>query len=203
MKLDLHIDFIARRQLPPLGLALALAAAGLAAWQGGLVAEDADQLQRSRAGLTALQRPRKPARPVMSAEDARRHQQIEAVARQLATPWQALFSLFESQAPKGVVLTKFRPDAGSGRIELTARAATPEAVGAYLIQLEQDQRLRNVLLHHHEVLQDQPGAPVEFAIGADWAGLGAAAASSLAAAPVEAAASVAAAPAASANKVPK
>jgi Tfp pilus assembly protein PilN len=182
MKLDLRIDFIGRRKLPPLGLALALAAAGLAAWQGSLVAQDAEQLQRQRASLAALERPRKPARPTMSAEDVRRHHQIEAVARHLATPWEPLLSLFEARAPQGVVLTKFRPDAGLGRIELTARAATPEAVGAYLMQLERDSRLRNVLLQHHEVLQDQPGAPVEFAIGADWIGPTAAAGSPAAAA---------------------
>jgi Tfp pilus assembly protein PilN len=168
MKLDLRIDFVARRQLPPLGLALVLAAAGLAAWQGKLVADDAEQLKSQRAGLTALQRPRKPLQSAMSAEDVRRHQQIELVARHLATPWEPLLTLFEEHAPKGVVLTKFRPDAGTGRVEFTARAASAEAVGAYLIQLEQDQRLRNVLLQHHEVLQDQSGAPFEFAIGADW-----------------------------------
>jgi Tfp pilus assembly protein PilN len=170
MKLDLRIDFIGRRKLPPLGLALTLAAAGLAAWQGSLVAQDAEQLQRQRASLAALERPRKAPRPTMSAEDVRRHHQIETVARHLATPWEPLLSLFEARAPEGVVLTKFRPDAGLGRVELTARAATPEAVGAYLMQLERDSRLRNVLLQHHEVLQDQPGAPVEFAIGADWIG---------------------------------
>jgi Tfp pilus assembly protein PilN len=170
MKLDLRIDFIGRRKLPPFGLALTLAAAGLAAWQGSLVAQDAEQLQRQRASLAALERPRKAPRPTMSAEDVRRHHQIEAVARHLATPWEPLLSLFEARAPEGVVLTKFRPDAGLGRVELTARAATPEAVGAYLMQLERDSRLRNVLLQHHEVLQDQPGAPVEFAIGADWVG---------------------------------
>jgi Tfp pilus assembly protein PilN len=201
MKLDLRIDFIARRQLPPLGLALALAAAGLAAWQGSLVAKDAEQLRSQRAGLAALERPRKGPRATMSAEDARRHQQIEMVARHLATPWEPLLSFFEARAPEGVVLTKFRPDAGTGRLELTARAATPEAVGAYLMQLEHDSLLRNVLLQHHEVLQDQPGAPVEFAIGADWAGP-AAASANVGAAPVEAQAESAVAAASAAMVAP-
>jgi Tfp pilus assembly protein PilN len=193
MKLDLRIEFIPRRQLPPLGLALAVAALGLAAWQGSLVAEDADQLNRQRAGLAALQRPRKPVQAAMSAEDVRRHQQIEAVARHLAAPWEPLLALFEAHAPMGVALTKFRPDAGAGRVELTARAASAEAVGAYLIQLEQDPRLRNVLLQHHEVLQDQSGAPFEFTIGADWVRVDAVATSA------DAAASASAAPASGAT----
>lgn len=162
------IDFTARRRWPVAGCMLALVVGAAACWEGWLALEDADLLQRQRAGLAALQL--KPARtaPAMSADDIRRHAQIEAVSRYLAAPWRPLLVLFEDQAPSGVVLVKFMPDAGSGRVEITGRAPSVRALSDYVIKLEHDPRLKDVLLHHHEVLRDEPKAGIEFSLGAAW-----------------------------------
>jgi Tfp pilus assembly protein PilN len=162
------IDFIARRRWPVAGCLLALIVGAAACWEAWLALDDADLLRRQRAGLAALQR--QPARKVvaMSADDIRRHAQTDAVSRYLAAPWRPLLALFEDQASSGVVLVKFLPDAGSGRVEITGRAPSARALGDYVITLEHDPRLKDVLLHHHEVLRDEPGAGIEFSIGAAW-----------------------------------
>jgi Tfp pilus assembly protein PilN len=170
MKFGSPIDFIARRRWPAIGVSLALLACIVVAWKGALVLEDVDVLQRQRRGLAALQRQPGTVKPAMSAEDIKRHGQIDALARHLATPWGSLLALFEQHAPSGVVLVKLQPDATTGRIELTGRAPATKAVADYVIALEHDPRLSDVLLHHHELLRDDPGAGIEFTVGAGWSG---------------------------------
>jgi Tfp pilus assembly protein PilN len=169
MSFDVRIDFIARRRWPAAGLCLAVVAAGAIAWQGGLALSESDLLQRQRTGLAALQRQASaPQRPAMTPEDIKRHAQVEAIARHLATPWERLLALFEEHAPSRVVLMKFEPDATEGRVEVTGRAPGPKALAAYIVALERDPRLSDVMLHHHEVLRTAAGTPVEFTLGAAW-----------------------------------
>jgi hypothetical protein len=171
MKLDLRIDFIARRRWPALGLCVAALSAAVIAWQGGQAVREAEFLQRQRVGLAALQRQGTAAQqPAMSPEDIKRHAQIEVVARYLATPWERLLALFEEHALSRVVLLRFEPNAIEGRVEVTGRAPGHQALAAYLIALERDPRLSAVMLHHHEVLSGEAGAPVEFTLGAAWGG---------------------------------
>jgi Tfp pilus assembly protein PilN len=170
VKFGSPIDFIARRHWPAIGVALAVLACAVVAWKGWLVLADADVLQGQRRGLAALQRQPGTLKPAMSAEDIKRHGQIDALARYLATPWGSLLELFEQHAPTGVVLVKLQPDAATGRIELTGRAPATKAVADYVIALEHDARLSDVLLHHHELLRDDPGAGIEFTVGAGWSG---------------------------------
>jgi hypothetical protein len=170
MQLGSRIDFAARRHWPATGVVLAMLAAAVAAWQGWSVAEEVNLFQRQRRGLAALERRPGPLMPAMSAEDIKRHANIDALARYLATPWARLLALFEERAPSGVVLIRFEPDAVTGRIELTGRAPTTKALANYVIALERDPRLAGVLLHHHEALRDGANAGVEFTIGAAWGG---------------------------------
>jgi Tfp pilus assembly protein PilN len=186
MKLDVRIDFIARRRKPVLGLCLAVLALAALGWQGTLALREADLLQSQRDGLASLQRQASGAsRPTMSADDVKRHAQIDALARYLATPWPQLLALFEEHAASRVTLLKFEPDAAEGRIEVTGRAPGSKALARYLVELERDPRLSGVMLHQHEVLRAEAGAPVEFTFGAVWV----AASRAGAVAPVAAAAS--------------
>ena len=145
---------------------------GLVAWQAQLSLGDMAELAKHRAGVASLQRPAAAARPAMSAEDIRRHAQMDRLSLQLATPWEHMLGLFEAQSAKGVVLLKFEPNAIEGKIELNGRAGSAKALGDYIITLENDARLAAVQLKHHEVLRDAtrgsaPGT-IEFSIGALW-----------------------------------
>jgi hypothetical protein len=162
------IDFARRRRWPPLGVALAVLGTALVAWQAWLAVDQAEVVARHRAGLAALQRSASQPRQAMSAEDAKRHNQIAAVARYLATPWGPLLELFESHASTQIAIVRLEPDAAASTVELTARAANTAAMSAYLIKLERDPRLSGVMLHHHEVLQEGSGTVIEFSIGAGW-----------------------------------
>jgi hypothetical protein len=164
------LNFGKQRQWPVPGVVLAALCGALAAWQGSLAYSEFERLQDQRAGLASLQRKAaQPPRPAMSAQDIQRHAQLDGVVRYLATPWEPLLTLIENPRPAGVQLTKFRPDAASGMLELTARVSEPAAMTAYLVELEHDQRLRNVMLRRSELLREGgAGASVEFTIVANW-----------------------------------
>jgi Tfp pilus assembly protein PilN len=169
MKADLRIDFIGPRRRPAAGMLLAGLASLAFAWQAQQAYADFDLLQRQRVGLAGLQRQAAaPLAPTMSPADIKRHAQIEALARQLATPWEDLLALFEQRVPSKVVLMKFEPDAAEGRLEITGRAPDARRLGEYLVALESDPRLGDVMLHHHEVLRADAGGSVEFTLGASW-----------------------------------
>lgn len=168
MKHRVRVDFVPHRRWPAAGLVWAAAATVVVAWQGWLALQDADLLQRQRAGVEALRRKSFSAAPAMTPQDIRRHAQIDAVARYLATPWDGLLGLLESHTGSRVSLVKLEPDASSGRIELTGRALSTKDVATYLMALESDPRLEGVLLHRHEIRRTEAGSPVEFRIGATW-----------------------------------
>lgn len=174
MKRHTGIDLLARRRWPAGGLLLAVLGLGLASWQALQTTQDMDQLKQHQVGVRSLQRPAAPPRPAMSAEDIRRHAQMDRLSLQLARPWEGLLALFEGQSAKGIVLVKFEPNADDGRVELTGRADHAKALGDYLVTLESDRRLTAVQLHHHEVQRDasRGGATgsIEFSIGATWVG---------------------------------
>lgn len=170
MSLDLRVDFVDQRRWPPAGLVLAALALLALLWQGQLAWQDAQHLAQQRARLAQVQRqavaPR-PAAPNPALQ--RRRQQIEAVAAYLATPWGALLGVFETHASAQVVLLRFAPDAGAGRVELSGRAADVAAMTAYLVALERDPRLHDVMLRHHEAAADAARA-VDFVLSATWPG---------------------------------
>ncbi len=168
MKHRVRVDFIPHRRWPAAGLVLAAVAVAAVSWQAWLALQDADLLQRQRAGVEALRRKPFSAAPAMTAQDIRRHAQIDAVARYLATPWDGLLGLFEAHAGSRISLVKIEPDASTGRIELTGRAVATKDLATYLMDLEGDPRLEGVLLHRHEIRRTEAGNPIEFRIGAGW-----------------------------------
>ena len=168
MKVDLRVDFVRRARVPRPALLLGVAAVVLLAWQGWAARSDFVALQEQRAGLASLSRPAARAGAAMSPRDVERHAQMDQLARQLATPWPELMHLFETQANAGVVLLSLRPDAAAQNLELSGRAASVEALGAYLEALEQEPLLRDVLLTRHETVADDPARALEFSLTAKW-----------------------------------
>ncbi|CAD5373347.1 conserved hypothetical protein [Rubrivivax sp. A210] len=158
------IAFIESRRWPLAGVLLALLAAVLLAWQAQRALDEGQALQRQRAAPRRVTA----ATPAVPPAQAQRQGQIETLARQLATPWERLFELFERQTPPGIVLTRLDADAQTGRLEIKGQARGAEALGRYLVLLERDPRLAGVLLRRHERPRDEAGAALEFAVGATW-----------------------------------
>lgn len=153
------------------GWTLAAVGVGLVVWQGGLWYELHTRVQAERQNLSTLFAPAKGARgaatATMSAEDRHRHAQIDAVAGYLAAPWEELMTIFE-QNRNGITLKRLEPDAGSGLLRVTGEATDFKAMAAYLISLEAQPGLGQVVLLHHERLKDTLGNPLEFSLTATW-----------------------------------
>ena len=168
MKKISPVDFVARRTVPPTGLALLLLAGGVLAWQGWLAWQDQRALQNQREAFATMLRPSDGAPKALSAQERQWQAQINQVARHLTAPWDELLSLFEKHGAGDVALVRLEPDAGTGLVTLTARARHRRVMMAYLIALENDPHLTSVLLNQHEVLAEVEGAPVQFSITAQW-----------------------------------
>lgn len=167
-----RIDFLAPAPRRGLGLALLAAAALALAWQGLEATRALQRLEQERRGLGALVARRSAAPAAMTAEDRRRHAQLDALARYLAAPWAELLSALEERRPGQAVLQRVEQDAATGSIRLTVRARHAEAMMAYVTALEADRRLANVLLHRHEPDGEAAGGALRFELSADWRGGG-------------------------------
>lgn len=167
-----RIDFLAPAPRRGLGLALLAAAALALAWQGLEAARALQRLEQERRGLGALVARRSAAPAAMTAEDRRRHAQLDALARYLAAPWAELLAALEERRPGQAVLQRVEQDAATGSIRLTVRARHAEAMMAYVTALEADRRLANVLLHRHEPDGDAAAGALRFELSADWRGGG-------------------------------
>ncbi len=168
MKLITPIDFMAPRRAGGLGrMLLALAAAGLA-WQAGLAWNEQQALDQQREAFAgALKSAAIPQRAV-APEERRSQAQADALARQLAAPWDQLMDLFEKHGAGNIALVRLEPDATTGVVSVTARARHRRVMLAYVMALENDKRLGSVLLNHYETLREVDGAPVQFSIHAVW-----------------------------------
>jgi hypothetical protein len=154
------------------GAAWCLLGAGalLLAWQGLQAQAEAQALQRQREHVASLQRgaARATAAAAPSATALAQQREVEALAAYLATPWEPLLQVFESKAGTGVLLLRFAPDAGTGRIEVGGRANSLPALSRYLLALEDDGRLRDILLRHHEAVREATAGTVDFTLTAAW-----------------------------------
>jgi hypothetical protein len=172
MKSPARIDFLAPAPRRGLGIVLLAVAAALLAWQGWAALRALQRLDQERSGLASLAPRRTSADGAMSADDRRRHAQLEALARYLAAPWGELLAVFEERRPGHAVLQRIEQDAATGSVRLTARAHHAEAMMAYVTALEGDRRLRGVLLHRHEPDVDASAGALRFELSAEWQGGG-------------------------------
>ncbi len=167
-----RIDFLAPAPRRGLGLATLAVAAALLAWQGVGATRAMQRLEQERRGLAALTARPGAAPAAMTADDRRRHAQLDALARYLAAPWAELLAALEERRPGQAVLQRVEQDAATGSIRLTVRARNAEAMMAYVTALEADRRLGHVLLHRHEPDGEAAGGALRFELSADWRGGG-------------------------------
>jgi hypothetical protein len=171
------IDFSAAPRRPWWGVAALLVAGGLLALQVFDVQEVRARLDDQRQGMQKLFVPNGGAgSSTMSPQDSRRHAQIEAVAAYLAAPWDTLLTAFESHSKHGVVIRRLEPDASTGVVRMVGEAPSLKVMMDYVLALEADPRLQQVMLVNHDVVGDggsMPGA-IEFTLSAAWRPRGAA-----------------------------
>ncbi len=169
MSTDLRLDFLASHRWPPAGLLLALAALALAGWQGAQALRESDAVRQLRGGAAGPAAQGATARqPALSAAAQARLQQIDQLTQYLATPWGPLLALFEAHASPQLRLLRLEPNAAESRVEVRGRARSVSALSAYLRALEGDKRLNNVMLRHHERVQDDDTGDIEFTLAAGW-----------------------------------
>jgi len=151
LRLPGTLDFSGRPPSQRLGAVLAVVALALLGGQGWLAWEARQAAQAEQAGLTQLIERGRAAAPnrAMTAQDQKRHVQIEGLAAELAAPWEDLLRIFESQAGARITLLKFEPDAQSGLLRVTGEARQLAAILAYVAALEKEPLLREVLLTQH------------------------------------------------------
>jgi Tfp pilus assembly protein PilN len=88
------------------------------------------------------------------------------VVRQLTVPWSALIGALEQASTRDVALLQLQPDADQRRLRLTAEARDREAMFAYLRRLESAPALAEVVLVSHQVQNEDPQRPIQFAVQA-------------------------------------
>lgn len=91
-------------------------------------------------------------------DDTRRH--INAVVRQLNTPWQDLFNQLERITPAEVALLSIEPDAHSSTIKLQAEAKTLDTLLLYAAGLEQQGLFGRLTYSKHETNDQDTNKPI-------------------------------------------
>jgi Tfp pilus assembly protein PilN len=170
----LHLDFSTQRR--PAGIARWLtllagvaALVGVLAWQG-LVWQP--RLTVAEKKLRALQSDLTARRPVlrnMSNEQLTTEwRQTTAVAGALNQPWEQLFSMLEAATGRQVALLTLEPNATLREVVLTAEAKNFNAMLDFYRLLGQQAELSAVVLHSHQINQQDNDKPIRFRITATW-----------------------------------
>ena len=121
--------------------------------------------------LAAASKPRgpvAPARPTrLDPRDLERAQLVRRTAHNMATPWSDLLAALEA-TPSTVALLSVEPSASKRSVTLTAEAASPAQMLAYLHTLQDDSRLHGVVLVSHQLQTQSPGTPLRFQLEGQW-----------------------------------
>ncbi|HOE40395.1 MAG TPA: hypothetical protein PLB25_01985 [Rhodoferax sp.] len=134
-------------------------------WQP-LIATNEKQLRSLQMALAA----RQPVVPKMDdVQLAAEWGQALAVAGTLNLPWEKLFATLEGQSVGQVALLSLEPDAVRRELVLTAEGRSLKAMLGFYKMLQQQGDLSAVVLHSHQVNQQDSEKPVRFHITAKWA----------------------------------
>jgi len=165
----LELDFIApprRRSWPGvLLLAVSLAGAGALGLHYRNIQLELRRLETA-GGLVSAER--RPPRVLPKERLDEAVKDAEAVVRQLTLPWASLAESIESAATKDVALLQLQPDAQQRLLRLTAEARHRDAMLEYLRRLAATPVLANVHVVSHQVRQEIPQHPIQFAVQASF-----------------------------------
>ena len=117
---------------------------------------------------TALASRQPPTLKIEDAQLAAEWNRAIVIARELNLPWEKLFATFETEAERPVGILSLEPDVSKGELVLTAEARNFEEMLAYYRMLQQQENLSAVVLHTHQVNQQDREKPIRFRITAKW-----------------------------------
>jgi Tfp pilus assembly protein PilN len=170
----ISLDFVARHRRADawawaLLLVGAIALAALVAWQQF---DREPQIEARRTQLNGLQSALDAHRPAAANLDdkqlATEWARAIGVAGELNQPWDKLFAVMEKDIKRPVALLTLEPDAAKHELMLTAEAKNFDAMLAYYRYLQQQEMLNSVVLHAHQVNQQDKERPINFRITASW-----------------------------------
>lgn len=92
-----------------------------------------------------------------------------SVIRQIALPWDNLFTALESVRNDKVAVLSIEPNAQKGLVKISGESKTPEEMLDYIRSLQTQGTLTNVFLASHQIQERDPEKPVRFALTAGWA----------------------------------
>jgi hypothetical protein len=95
----------------------------------------------------------------------------ETVVRQLTLPWASLVGTIEEAATRDVAILQLQPDAQQRLLRLTAEARHQKAMVEYLRRLVSASALTDVHVVSHQVQQEDPLRPIQFAVQASLRGV--------------------------------
>ena len=128
-------------------------------------------LERQQAvqGMLNVQRPATKSIPKARLDEQVRN--AEAVVRQLTLPWGRLIEILETTGTKDIAILQLQPDAQQRVLRITAEARNQEAMVDYLRRLSEVPGFAYVHLLNHQVQQENPQRPIQFAAQASFKSL--------------------------------
>lgn len=163
----LNIDFRRRRSLTWPGLlilSVGLAAIGTLAALNQRLTDEVTTLETSARRASLALHTRSSPSPLSPAELAH----MQNVARQLNLPWDRFFDGIEQAASEDVVLLDVHPDIGKGTVRIGGEARNLYAALRCVEALNTGEVFKDAQLVEHEVNQQNPQAPIRFALLARW-----------------------------------
>lgn len=166
-RLDLDHYAPPRRSRWPGYLLLALAILAAAeVTQRHRTAQLAAERHEATQGMLNVQRP--PAKTIPRNRLDEQVKNAETVVRQLTLPWARLIGTIEAAGSQDVAILQLQPDAQQRTLRITAEARNQAAMVDYLRRLADVQGFAYVHLLSHQVQQDDPQRPIQFAAQASF-----------------------------------
>jgi hypothetical protein len=128
-------------------------------------------LERQEAAQAMLNVQRPPVKTIPKNRLDEQVRNAEAVVQQLALPWARLIETLEATGSNDVAILQLQPDAQQRLLRITAEARHQQAMIDYLRRLAEVQGFAHVHLLNHQVQQDNPQRPIQFAAQASFKAL--------------------------------
>jgi Tfp pilus assembly protein PilN len=168
----LELDHLAPRKSPRwAGYALLAVALGVAAEMTQRYHDTKVELEAELAtqGVVRAERPAPQKVPKQRLDE--QVKEVENVMRQLTLPWGELIETVEKAGSNDIAILQLQPEAQQRVLRITGEARSQEAMVDYLKRLAEARGFAYVHLLSHQVQQDDPHKPVQFAAQASFKGM--------------------------------
>lgn len=174
-QITMDIDFVRqKRPTGVMGVVLVLAGVCATIGVGNAYVRQSQQLDSWESKLLDIKKMsrRTPGVIVEAPRESLEAQQevrvANAVLRQMAVPWDALFREIETHTDDAVALLSVQPDLQNRVVRIAGEAKNLQVLVAYIRRLGAAQALSNIYLTNHEVRTQDPQRPVAFSLVAVW-----------------------------------